>query len=753
MTGCDGTPLHGAHIFIPSIGRGTATDERGEYIFTNVPAGRHSLVVRHVGCRPIAATIEVHDTGTVIMNLTMTASPIEQEAVVVTGSPHAADAQTTPQEIASISGDTKLRVQKTSLGATLQSLPGIYNMSAGAVAGKPVIRGLTGERVSILSDGVALEYQQYGERHAPTTDPFSYDRIEVIKGASSLLYGSDALGGAVNLVHHPYHFSGEGRTEAEGFLSGAYSSNNGEYMLGVKGSAATRHFAFRMNAVRRQAGNFHSPGILSYARTLQRGDPKFTGEIPWTDFEQTSGALGAGFLSSVGIVSADYDRFTSSNNFLLPDGQPIGISLENQTISLKAVMPSGDWVIKPKFSYQTNDRLATHAGLSRAELPDSADVNLRLNVLTARLEGENRGFLGLSGTVGAEVRHYDHRNYGSVPLQPSGHFTNYALFAFEEWERGRVAVDFGARYDFRTQKFYGTLTNPLLPGDDRRTYSSVSGSVGVAYLLTSELTATAQAGRGFRSPSFFNLYVYGYHGGVFAFQIGNPGLMNESSLDLSSSLRYKTGDLSARISLYSNLIYDYIYLYYSPDNPLAPAPDVAPFVFAHGQADARIAGIDFFFETFVLEHVVVTGTYSIAGGEFLSGVNEGSGLPLMPPDRAVVGAKYMIPATGILRVPYFRIEGKMVWAKYAAGAYEPFAQFDDGYGPDIPFGVCSTAGYALLDAGFGFGIEGFGSTVTFDLTASNLFNAAYRDFLDTYKGYALAPGRSIRVGINVALGT
>ncbi|OGU33174.1 MAG: hypothetical protein A2057_03970 [Ignavibacteria bacterium GWA2_35_9] len=747
----DGIALYGAHIALPSLSRGTVTDDKGDFIIKNLPKGKHRLVISYIGFESEIKMIDLEIENVVELIVKLKPTSIQTETVVVTGNPYATDPLNSPQDVSSLSGREKLKSESSSLGKTLENMPGIYNLSAGSVAGKPVVRGHTGERVLILSDGVTQEYQQYGERHSPNIEASNYERIEVIKGAASLLYGSDAMGGAVNLIPHPFHFSQENDFDINGSLSGGYFSNNNEYMSGIKLNGSTELFSMNANFVRRKADNFNTPNADTYSKTLKRGDPKFTGEIPNTNFEQLNGSFGVGYLSPVGIFSIDYDQYLNKNNFLLPDGGPIGLRLENQIVNIKGNVPLGKFIVKPKFSYQKNHRQATKAGINYSTLPDSAAVDLILDVYTARVEVENLDVINLSGTIGAEVKYYGHENIGKAPLQPTGNFTNYGLFLFEEWQRNRLILNFGARFDYRDQIFYGTFTNPLLPIDDKRSYSNLSGSFGAAYKLTDHLTLTGNISRGFRTPSFYNLYVYGEHGGVFAFQIGNPNLKNETSLDLNSSLRFRNEMLNAGVSVFHNAINNYIFLYNAPNHPLAPAN--ATFVFAHNQADALITGLELSVDAGVFNWLLLSGSYSLIKSEFTSGSWKDDELPLMPPKRLTLGAKFLLPSFTVIKSPYISINAKFVSSKNAAGIYEPFGQFDDGIGPDIPFGVCSTGKYNLVDLGLGFDLCLYDQPINIDLTITNLLNEVYRDFLDTYKGYALSPGRSINLKMNVPVGS
>jgi len=743
--------LVGANIIVPNLERGASTNTYGEFHITQIPAGTYKVVAKYIGYKSETKNVAVSAGKTSAIEFLLRPSVIESEPVVITGSPIAIDPLNSPQDISSISGREKIRLQSTSLGKTIESIPGIYNISAGSVAGKPIIRGQTGERIRILSDGVAQEYQQYGERHAPNIDPFNAERVEIIKGAASLLYGSDALGGAINLIPYRFHIaSGEG-PDFNGAATTAYHSNNKEYMVGAKFGASKGTVGFKGAIVRRSADNFHTPDIAPFTETGQRGDPKFTGEIDHTDFEQINGSFSAGVLTKAGLFSINYDHYYNENNFLLPPGAPIGLRLQNQIVGAKANMPVGGFILKPKFSYQRNHRQAAKPGQSRDVLPDSANVDLVLDVYTGRFEVEHAQRSGFAGTFGAEIKYYDHENVGRVPLQPTGHFTNVAVFGFEEWQSDRLTLNFGVRFDSRSQEFKGSATNPLLPKDDERTFSSLSGAIGASYKMSEQITAAANIGRGFRTPSFYNMYVYGYHGGVFAYQIGNPELGNETSLDVNASLRLRNERAEASATIFQNTINNYIFLYNAPDHPLAPENET--FVFAHDQADAVLTGLDLSVKYNVIDWLTIGGNYSFINSEFSSGTHEGNELPLMPADRICGEARVLLPNIAAIQSPYILLNMKYVSGKSAAGIYEPFGQFDDGIGPDIPFGVASTDAYTFVNIGIGFDLKITTIPVNVDIEITNLLDEDYRDFLDTYKGYTLSSGRSVNFKLNVPFGS
>ncbi|MBD3180405.1 MAG: TonB-dependent receptor, partial [Candidatus Latescibacteria bacterium] len=460
-------------------------------------------------------------------------------------------------------------------------------------------------------------------------------------------------------------------------------------------------------------------------------------------------AISAGYMFNAGTVNLCYNHWQNENNYILPTGGPIGLGLSNRIAAAKGFFQAGGLIIKPKFTYQRNERMATAPGLSREFLPDSARVDLELDVYTLRLDMEHRDTGRFSGTIGAEIRYYEHENLGLVPLQPTGHYTNASAYIFEEIDLGSYSANAGLRLDYRNQKFFSSESNPLLPADETNDYFNLASALGASFPLGDNLTLVGNINQGFRIPSFFNSYVYGLHGGVFAFQIGNPDLEPELSFDLSSGLRLSMPGVDASVTGYFDYIRNYIYLYDAPGHPLAPPPAEYEFVFAHEQDEARIIGLDLHAGLKPLDWLQLSGNFSIIDSEFLGGPHQGRALPLMPASKADATVRFILPDAGTLRNSNIRIKLRYSAEKESAGIYEPFGQFDDGIGPDIPFGVASTESYLLLDAGAGFDLD-FGDTeLKIDIEANNLTDESYRDFLDTYKGYLLGPGRGFSVTVNI----
>jgi iron complex outermembrane receptor protein/hemoglobin/transferrin/lactoferrin receptor protein len=265
-----------------------------------------------------------------------------------------------------------------------------------------------------------------------------------------------------------------------------------------------------------------------------------------------------------------------------------------------------------------------------------------------------------------------------------------------------------------------------------------SGSLGGAFALTDRLTLAANVGRGFRAPTLFELYADGVHAGVAAVQQGNADLDPEKSLNTDLSLRWRSPRVRASATVYRNAIDEYIFL-----ADTGASQGGLP-VFAYRQDDATLTGIELAVRGDVTESIEVSATYDAVDGENDATREE---LPLQPADEFRLETTWRPSGWAWLASPYVRFGVRHNAAKDASPG-EPFAQFDNA-----PFGTASTDAYTVADVAFGFALGRSGNDAArFDLTIRNVTDETYRDFLDTYKGYALSPGRDVRLELRVPFG-
>ncbi|MGK7370829.1 MAG: TonB-dependent receptor plug domain-containing protein, partial [Candidatus Halalkalibacterium sp. M3_1C_030] len=539
-------------------------------------------------------------------------------------------------------GDAKFSKQQTSLGSSLEELAGVSSISTGSQMGKPVIRGLSGSQVRVLDDGVAMDYQQYGVRHGPNVDPFTSERIEVVRGAASVQYGSDALGGAVNVISNSIPNALDRDPFITGQLLSEYATNNNELVGGIHLEGATEGWGYTGTLIRRSAGNMTVPDVPTFTETNNTEAPKFSGELDNTDYDQLNGSIGIGYTGGFGQVSAEYSRWSNEHNFLLPNGLGLGQNLENDVVQVKGNINLGNnFILNPKFTYSENLRQSSPGGSDaapRSELPEEgfAHLDILLKSYSAKTELEHPAVGPFRGTIGVEYNYQDQETRGVEPLVPSATITNIAAFVFEKAEFGNLTLSTGFRFDARTHDSEPNVELNLPDFDAGETdevlsqeYYEFSGSLGATYRFTNQLALAANIGRGFRAPSLFNLHVDGIHGGVAAYQVGNPFLDSERSLNTDISLRWRSEKVTAKVTAYRNTIRNYIFLVNSGE--FADGGQGPP-ILESVQGDARLIGANANLEAQLTSWLQINGTFETVTGENIDDdIQRVDKLPLLPP--------------------------------------------------------------------------------------------------------------------------
>ena len=757
-------------IFDPALQRGTTTGPDGTYRIDQLPTGMHTLEYRFVGYQTVVREVSLAAGETAEVDVVLQSRVLETDGVTVTGTARARSTLRAPQDV-DVIGPAQLQGSRSAaLGDLLRdNVSGVSSVTTGSQVGIPVLRGLSGTRVLLLKDGIGQQFYQYGVRHFPTTNASEAERIEVVRGASSILYGSDALGGAINVITKPAPTSGADALDVGGSASTQYYTNNNERAGSIDLYAAQGNLGWRVGAERRVGDNFHTPDAPTFFETGTGGtfgDPKYTGEIPFTGFEQWSAYGQVGMQGNFGTMQIHADYWQNAHDFILPTGGPVGNAgnppdglgqnLEHSNVALKGNLIAGSFVLKPRLSWQRSIRqsapgsgaitlstIRQNGGLGGFDYA----VDLKTDIYTGRLEVAHPSLGALSGTLGAEVQHQDADTRGPAELQPTARTWNTGIFAFEELDLDPVMLSFGGRLDVRT---IDAVPNDRTTDPDalENTYTTLSGAVGASYTFGDGLALATNLSSGFRAPTVFELYTNGVHGGVAAFQVGDPDLEPERSYSADLSLRVRRDRITAEVTGYVNAVNDYIFLRNTGDTQNPDGTGLP--VFEAGQTDAVISGIEATLETIVQPWLEVGGSTAILDGTGDNlGTDGGDGdLPLLPANTVRGFARWVPAGTGVVANPSVELSVKHALDKDAAGRFEPFSQFDGGFGP--PFGTASTKAYTTVDvkAQGTFTQGGVPLTVTFGVR--NLLDETYRDFLDTYKGYALSPGRDVQFSLSTS---
>ena len=712
VTDTTGTPLADARVVLVGLRRAASTSPEGRFSFPDVAPGVYQLSVSAIGFAPVIERVTVIDSN-VTLQVRLRASIVELQAIQVTASPNATTLLESPQPVSALSGEELKQMQAPTLGETIQSLPGVRNLSTGTGIGKPVIRGLTSNRVLVIADGQRLETQQWGDEHGPNVETEDANRIEVIRGPASVLYGSDALGGVVNVVPKELP-EAVGRP---GFVNGnvttAYSTNNRQPDGTLALEGAQGGLGFRASVTGRTSDDIRTPvGPLFNSGNRALGG---TGTV--------------GYLGGWGSLNATYshrdERMQIHEN---PAEDPTATPLQRigeDRAKVALTLPLG------------NSRLETDAGFERNrrrefEEKDATDVALGLlsKTYTANAHFHHAPLGRWVGAIGVSGLYNSFDKFGEETLIPNTTAKSGGVYLFEQADYGRWNVSMGGRYDYRqldvdTDAVLGTTAQ-------RRTYNSVTGNLGVLYHLSEPMALVLNVGRGFRAPSSFELFANGVHEGTISFERGNPTLKNERSLNTDLAFRVQTSELRGEIGVFANYIQNFIF-----SRPTAEVDSASGFqIFDVSQGDARLVGVEAAFDYHPSGYLHLQGTADYTHGQ---NTTTDQPLPSIPPFRATYTARFESDDIGWLESPWISVGGESNSRQTRLDPSE--AQFfsQEGYQTDA---------YTLLNLGAGFTLPAGRDGLRVNLALRNALDQKYTNFLSRYKTYALDAGRNLTIRLS-----
>ena len=624
----------------------------------------------------------------------------------VTATAVATEARRIAQPTALLSGAELRRANSASLGETLQQIPGIRSLSMTTGIGKPVIRGLTNNRVVTLANGQRTETQQWGHDHSPNVESADAERLEVVKGPASVLYGSDALGGVVNVVRRPLPVVENAERVVRGRVATAWNSAALSPSLTLVGEGATLMGAgslgWRLSGTGRRAVDLRTPGGIVSNTGNVTGYTE--GAMGWQGAR--ADITGTGSLRDERIQIAD-DPITA------PD-----YTGRQQIRTLRGTLDA---------NVRTGgQRLQLQAGIEqnrRAEFGDGSTQDVALGLSSRTASGfahwHHTPIYGATGVFGLAVQHTRFTTFGNETLIPDNSARSLGVYALEQRNIGDFALSAGARHDWRTLSTPGNSVLALLPTD--RVFTATTGTLGAVYRPTSPLSVAMNLARGFRSPNASDLFANGFHEGTRAFEIGRADLRVESSVNVDAALRLRTSRVTGELAGYVNRIRDYIYL-----TPVG-VPGRALDSLQIEQGNARLVGAEFG------ATVVITRTLSLqttADMVHATNTTDGTALPFVPPPRAVVTMRWDERAPG----------------RHASLSNEWNARQTRTFRADF-----APKAWNVLTASAGLSRLTPRGLVHVDLSVRNLLDARYRDFMSRYKNFADAAGRAFVLRVSADL--
>jgi len=711
VTAADGAPLDAAHVTVVELGTGVRTAADGTWARA-LPSGRYTLLVEREGYAPVTRTIAMPSPA-VSVSLEETAFALEPVNVTATRAPMASPASSLP---VTIMGQESLRRQhEVSLARAVSSLAGVHAVTTGLQIGKPVVRGLSGPRVLVLENGHRLEDYSWSDEDGPSIDSRLQQRIEVIRGPASVLYGSDAIGGVINAVPAPLPDATAQGAYRRGQAEVLFGSNNLELGSALRYEGASGRIGWRGFAIGRFAEDMHTPA----------------GKLDNTGFGALDGELEVGLHSQAGTSVLRYSRYGGEFKLLEAGGPVPGTGQEEEEggperkLSDDRIQFDGNYLVGP-FRLETKGQWQRHF---IAELSDDLSqpgqkietevFNLVLNTLTADVMLHNTGDR-LTGTVGGSLFRQNNDTRGLVPLVPDATISTVAGFVFQQYAMGRLSLVGGARGEHRAVD--AQANTDLSLGAESRSYNIVVGDAGAVLRVVDGLSFAANVGRAWRAPNLFELFTRGPRLGEARYEIGDPDLVEETSVNVDGAVRLDLPHVRGEVSAYRNRIDEYIYV-----TPTTRFEDGLR-VFEYRQADATLVGGEVSVEVLPTDATSVRGRYDV-----VKATNDETDepLPLIPARSGSVEAELHQSHLGWADQAYAGLEVEIVADKTR-------------WAPD----ETPTAGYTLLNLEAG-GRHTFGSrTFRLDLSVRNLANRTYTGFLSRYKDFAKDPGRNVMVRLS-----
>jgi len=739
-----GQPVAGALVRVRPVSRSAVANAEGVAVFQDLPTRPLSVSVERLGYLPADRTVEIQDDVRTVLEVEMVSSPLEVAGIVVTGTGRERRVGDVYRPTTTMSGSELQRNLSSSVPATLERVPGFAVQYNGPGASSPSIRGMSGDRVLMLEDGGGTgDLYQTASDHGVMVEPLTAQRMEVVRGPAGLLYGSNALGGVVNVIREDIP-----RSRPSG-ISGTLSSQFESVNDGIGGAAV----------LLAPLGPLAVRGELS-ARTM--GETRTpAGPLERTDMTVFNGSVGVSLVGDrgqVGVSFRDYDNTYGVpgefNGELIPGGHPGGVDIEARRTGgrfraayVGSVLGFFESVeMDAHLTRYLHDEIEGIIGGERAIGARFEQLSVESRLVAHHdhsLHDHPAGEIRAEGALGVSYHWRDLVAGGASPGTRSGEDWSVSVFGYEEFGLEPFRLQVGLRYDHRRISparldsiRVRTQERRIAKAVTPRTFDGLSGSLAALWDFSEGWTAGASIARSFRNPSMEELYSDGPHLADFSFDIGSPDLDAEKGLGLDLFLRGTRRDLSVELATFYNRVSDFIYYLQTGETVRViregARPRVTPVFEARGD-DAAFLGAEgrVQWEAFSRWVLDATASYTRANRRA-----DSDPLPFIPPLTGDLEVRYE-------GAPFF---GSMGLQTAAAQRRVP-NPVQIGESAELPQEV--TDGYSLLHAGAGMRLQRGGYTHTLTLQARNVTDRQWRDHLSRIKDIAPQPGRNLQLTYRV----
>ncbi|NVO20616.1 MAG: TonB-dependent receptor [Bacteroidetes bacterium] len=731
-----GSTLPNATLYFTDLMKGASADIDGKYTIDNLPSGSFLLQVTYLGFRSWVSKVDI--TGKTKLDISLTPAAAEMKEVIITGTTSSVERRLNPVPSIILNFDDLKVSNSTTIMDALSRKPGISQVTTGSGISKPVIRGLGYNRVVELVDGVRQEDQQWGDEHGVEIDDYSVNRVEVIKGPGSIMYGSDAMAGVINYLYPaPLEQGTVGLN-----VTSEFQTNNRLEGLSAASAGNLKGINWLLRGSLKRAGNFtnNEDGHVYNSGFREMNTNGYLGlnrkwgysQLLYSAFHEKVG-LAEGQRDSQGrfvkpVIVNDSTLSEATTNESDLNGYSLAVPWQ-ELLHLKLVSSSsvllGKSRVSMKIGYQQNRR----SEFGNPLLPDQASLYLKLNTLTYDLKYFLPDLKGWESSVGIGGMIQQNRDGGLEFLVPEYDLKDAGLYVFTRKTMGKLIISGGGRADRRN---ISSFTMDIKDEGRKFTaitkeFSNISGSIGCSYNLNDSLALKVNVSRGFRSPNIAELASNGKHEGTYHYELGNPDLKPETSLQADAGIDIDKTHLSFEMDIFLNSIQNYIF----PEklnsrnggDSIIDLKDPAPaFKFMQGNALLYGGEITLDIHPHPYDWIHFENTLGYVRGIRPGRIDSLKNLPMMPPLKLSSQLRIDLNKTPRwLRNLTAFIGGEMTLKQ---------DKVFKAYGTET-----ATPGYFLLNAGIGCEFYGKDDKKLFsiNINGSNLLDASYQDHLSRLK--------------------
>ena len=710
VTNQDGTPLF-ATVYLPSLEKGAATDLDGIYTISQIPNGTYNVIYSSLGHATQSIRLAFQDKQSIIHEVILLESAVEMEEVILSTPFHRLQSDNV-MKVERITTESLTTGGAISLAQGISNIAGVSTLSTGMGIGKPVIRGLSNNRVLTYAQGVRLENQQFGDEHGLGIAGAGVESVEVIKGPASLLYGSDALGGVLYLNPELFAVSGEFNADA----STSYFSNTLGTMNTVGLKTSGEKIKFLLRATYSSHADYQTAEALRvtnsrYSEYDIKSGLRFQNSIWKTTLRYNYNRSNIGIPEEITIQ-------TTSRDLLLPFQE-----IDNHILSWANTVFLLNSSLDIKLGYTFNDR---------REFEDSrneAALRLKLNTFSYDLK-YNLPELGKFETiVGVQGMFQNNKNFGEEILIPNAEKVDFGIFATSHYHLKKVDLQGGLRLDTRsitTEAARDPMEFNFIPSLDRN-FTSFNAALGAKVDLTKNLLIRLNLASGFRAPNLAELTSNGVHEGTNRYETGNAELDSEQNIQTDLSLEFRNEHIEVFANGFYNTINNYIFI--TPTGIMLEEN----FVFNYVQNDAALYGGEFGFHLHPhpLDWLHLESSFETVVGELKNG-----------------GDLSLIPANNLRNTLHFDLkEGQLLKENSAFLTLQN--TFDQNRVSDFE---TISKGYNLLSAGVKTQLAWDKISCQLALNVTNLTNESYIPHLSRLKVDGIAGiGRNYSIHLKIAL--